>query len=198
MACNLMVIRKLSCLINKIILFFQLRKFLFVGKKINISYGRIFINPQHISLGNNFYAGKGLKLSTWPVYHKKLTGYTPNLIIGNNVSIMDYVNISCLNKIVIEDGCLIGDFVYISDNNHGDGHSELLVPPINRELSSKGYIHIGKNVWIGRNVCVMQNVTIGEGSIIGANSVVTHNIPSYSLAVGSPAKVIKKLGDDLL
>jgi acetyltransferase-like isoleucine patch superfamily enzyme len=41
----------------------------------------------------------------------------------------------------------------------------------------------------------MPGVTIGKGSIIGANSLVTKSIPEYSIAVGSPAKVIKKVRD---
>ena len=52
---------------------------------------------------------------------------------------------------------------------------------------------IGDNCWIGENVIVLPGVHIGDGSIIGAGAVVTHDIPNYSLAVGNPAKVIKKL-----
>ena len=66
------------------------------------------------------------------------------------------------------------------------------IPPLRRELFSKGPVLIKKNVWLGRNVCVMPNVVIGEGAVIGANSVVTHDIPDYSVAVGSPARVIRQ------
>ena len=85
--------------------------------------------------------------------------------------------------------------VYISDTSHGnyngEYHSNPLVEPNKRELISKEVI-IGDNVWIGEGVCILPGVKIGEGSIIGANSVVTRNIDSYSIAVGSPAKEIKK------
>jgi acetyltransferase-like isoleucine patch superfamily enzyme len=60
-------------------------------------------------------------------------------------------------------------------------------------LHSKGAIEIEDMVWIGDGVFISSNVKIGKNSIIGANSVVTHNIPSYSIAVGSPAKVIRKI-----
>lgn len=53
-------------------------------------------------------------------------------------------------------------------------------------------IHIGKNVHIGMNSIIMPGVTIGDGAIIGAGSLVTRDVPPYSLAVGSPAKVIKQ------
>lgn len=54
------------------------------------------------------------------------------------------------------------------------------------------YCEIGNDVWIGSNVSIMQGITIGDGAIIGANSLVTKDIPPYSIAVGSPAIVIRK------
>lgn len=47
-------------------------------------------------------------------------------------------------------------------------------------------------VWIGARSVILPGVTIGEGAVIGANSVVTHHIPPYTVAVGSPARVIKE------
>jgi len=51
---------------------------------------------------------------------------------------------------------------------------------------------IQNNVWIGGKSIILPGVNIGEGSVIGAGSVVVSDIPSYSIAVGNPAKVIKK------
>lgn len=56
-----------------------------------------------------------------------------------------------------------------------------------------GKIIIEDNVFIGANVTVLPNVTIGKNSIIGAGSIVTHDIPSNSVAVGNPAKVISSI-----
>ena len=164
------------------------------GKGLRI-YGSLHLtHPEYISIGNSFCAGSSLKLETWPVYNKSSTGKKPELIIGNNVSFMDNCQISCLNKVQIEDNVLFGDNVFITDNMHGDSiKSELCFPPIERRLISKGPVIIGKNVWVGRNVCIMPGVTIGENSVIGANSVVTHNVQSYSIVAGTPAKVIKEV-----
>ena len=51
---------------------------------------------------------------------------------------------------------------------------------------------IGKNVWLGEGVIVMPGVTIGDGCVIGAHSIVNKDIPAACIAVGSPAKVIKR------
>lgn len=64
------------------------------------------------------------------------------------------------------------------------------------DLEKKNPPTIEDNVWIGANCIVMKGVTIGEGSVIGANSLVTKDIPPYSIAVGSPAKVIKNRKDE--
>jgi acetyltransferase-like isoleucine patch superfamily enzyme len=50
---------------------------------------------------------------------------------------------------------------------------------------------IGNDVWLGNHVIVKDGVTIGDGVIVGAGSVVTKNLPSYSIAVGTPARVIR-------
>ena len=54
-------------------------------------------------------------------------------------------------------------------------------------------VNIGDNCWIGGSVTILPGVTIGDGCTIGAGSVVVKDIPSYSVAVGNPAKVIRKL-----
>lgn len=57
--------------------------------------------------------------------------------------------------------------------------------------TSKGDVCIGSDVWIGGNATILSGVTIGHGAVVGAGSIVTRNVPSYSVVVGNPAKVIK-------
>lgn len=54
-------------------------------------------------------------------------------------------------------------------------------------------VHIGDDCWIGASVTILAGVKIGEGCTIGAGSVVTSQIPPFSVAVGCPARVIKKV-----
>lgn len=57
-------------------------------------------------------------------------------------------------------------------------------------------VKIGSGCQIGLNCTILPGVSIGEGTIIGSCSLVTKDIPSWSIAVGSPAKVIKYLNND--
>lgn len=52
-------------------------------------------------------------------------------------------------------------------------------------------IVIGNDVWIGEGAIIMSGVTIGDGAIIGARTIVTKDVPSYSIVVGAPMKIIK-------
>ena len=77
---------------------------------------------------------------------------------------------------------------------------QLLTPihPLEPEPRREGWeaaepITIGDNVWIGGGASIMPGVSIGDDSVIGAGSVVTRDVPPRSLAVGSPAKVLRTL-----
>lgn len=121
------------------------------------------------------------------------------LIFGNDIQINDFVHICALDHVEIGDGCLLASHVYISDNSHeryssvggGNMESSPNVPPDHREYITAP-VKVGKNVWIGEGVIIMPGVTIGDGCVLGAHSVVNKNIPAASIAVGSPAKVIKQ------
>lgn len=164
-----------------------------IGKNSQIGQNFSIINPNGISIGDNFSGGCDIALWSWNAVNIK--GDDCKLIIKNNVSITDRCIISAANRIEIGNGCLLGRDTFITDNSHGKNITleELDISPHERDIYSKGTVIIGDNVWTGKNVCIMPNVKIGNGAIIGANSVVTHNIPPYSVAVGSPAKVIKTI-----
>ncbi|MDH5690952.1 MAG: acyltransferase [Candidatus Bathyarchaeota archaeon] len=64
--------------------------------------------------------------------------------------------------------------------------------PIRFQGRKIGNIVIGEDVWLGARVSVLNGINIGKGSVVGANAVVTKDIPSYSVAAGNPAMVIRK------
>ena len=114
--------------------------------------------------------------------------YGYNIEVGKNF----YTN----HNVVILDAAKVkfGDNVFIAPNCgfYTAGH------PIDAESRNAGLeyakpIEVGNDVWIGGNVVVLPGVKIGSNVVIGAGSVVTKDIPSNSVAVGNPCKVIKSL-----
>ncbi|WP_445946113.1 acyltransferase [Shewanella sp.] len=119
------------------------------------------------------------------------TTETPNpcLSVGQGTVIGRFAHIVSIDNVAIGKRVLIADGVYISDNLHSFEDVDKSV--IDQPVVSAGNVNIGDNVWIGEGVSIV-GASIGKNSVVGANSVVTHDIPEYSVAVGSPARVIKQ------
>jgi acetyltransferase-like isoleucine patch superfamily enzyme len=114
---------------------------------------------------------------------------TPRLVIEDGTRIGHFAHIASVNDVHIGKKVLIADRVYISDNLHS--YHDIEVPIMDQPISFKGNVHIGDNSWIGENVSII-GARIGRHCVVGANSVVTRDIPDFCVAVGAPAKVIKK------
>lgn len=145
-----------------------------------------------ITVGNNTWFGRDSIIQVLKTYRHDVQEqqFDSSLEIGNNVHCTEKCWILCAGHMVIEDDVLIAPEVFITDNNHGT------TPGIeggyaNQPLTVSN-IHIENGVWLGQRCTVLPGVRIGAHSIIGANSTVTHDIPPYSIAVGNPAKVIKR------
>ena len=163
-------------------------KILFKNARM-IRFPIVIRGKKYIDFGTNLTTGRNCRIEVNGEHSGK------RLIFGENVNIGDSVSIRCANSINIGDNVLMGSRVLVIDNSHGEysgqNQDKPETPPNKRTLISKPII-IENNVWIGEQSVIMPGVTIGEGSIIGANSVVLGNIPRNCIAVGSPAKVIKK------
>jgi acetyltransferase-like isoleucine patch superfamily enzyme len=165
-------------------------KLKFRGEQCTVPLQAIIKNPQYISIGKKFSALYNLRLEAWDKYGEQT--FTPELTIGEWVSMGTDVHIGCINKITIGNHVLMGSRIYISDHAHGDISAEsFALPPIKRPLISKGPVVIEDNVWIGEGACIMPNVHIGKNAVIGANAVVTKDVPANAVVAGAPAKVIK-------
>lgn len=119
--------------------------------------------------------------------------------VGTNISCGDRCtfnfNVTILDgaPVTFGDNCMVGPGCLISTTGHplsaaGRRDREAYSKPVHAKP-----VHVGSDVWLGGNVSVMPGVTIGDNVVVGAGAVVTHDIPSNSLALGVPARVVRTL-----
>ncbi len=176
----------------------ELAWFLFRTKLIDrnirlIRFPFILRGRQFIDFGKQLSTGFWCRLEVYSIDCDN----RKRLILGDNIQMNDFVHISALDHVEIGDSCLLASHVYLSDNSHGrykDVRDKLCsspdVAPDNREYITAP-VKNGKNLWLAEGVIIMPGVTIGDGCVIGAHSVVNKDVPPASIAVGSPAKVVK-------
>lgn len=109
-------------------------------------------------------------------------------VLGNRTIVLQMAVINATKPVTIGDDTGIGGHCLIF--THGAWLNALDGYPVTYEP-----VTLGKSVWLPWRVFVMPGTTIGDGTVIGANSLVSGAIPAHSLAVGSPAKVIKSAPD---
>ena len=108
-------------------------------------------------------------------------------LIGKGSGIVGHLSID------IGDDVWTGHHVYITDQNHG---YEDITRPISQQTQPERAVSIGAGSWLGYGTVVLPGARIGAHVTIGANSVVTGDIPDRSVAVGVPAKVIRRYEED--
>jgi acetyltransferase-like isoleucine patch superfamily enzyme len=92
----------------------------------------------------------------------------------------------------IGEHCMLANGCFVSDASHR--YDDPDKPITGQGFASKGPTRIGDNCWLGAHVVVTSGVTIGERCVVGANSVVTRDLEPFSLAAGSPVRVIGRIG----
>ncbi len=145
------------------------------------------LNPEFLSIGNDTDIHSNAYIT--PLKEYAGIKYKPEIKIENEVYIGRYAYFVAIDSIVIEDGCVLSEYVYITDNAHGLYPS--LGPIMKQPLESKGPVHIGRNCFLGFRASIMPGVKLGDNCVVGTNSVVTHSFPAYSMVAGSPAVLIK-------
>ena len=102
-----------------------------------------------------------------------------------------FSRIACIKEVSIGKNTITGPNLFISDYNHA-------YLDVSKPICFQGTTPPNKSViidddcWIGANVVIIGNVHIGKHCVVGASSVVTKDIPDYCVAIGNPARVIKK------
>lgn len=111
--------------------------------------------------------------------------------VGGGTFLNQGVMIASERLVEIGEHCMAANGCLITDGSHRFEDPETPVPW--QGFTTKGPTTIGDNVWLGANVVVTSGVTIGRRSVVGANSVVTEDVPPYSIAAGTPAKVLRTI-----
>lgn len=178
------LIKAPSWVVRNRFLILNRRRFKQVGKGTRI-YKPLHIDGiENISLGNYVSIHEGNWLAAIP-----LTGNNVQLVIEDGTTLGHYNHIYATKSIIIENNVLTADKVYISDNLHN--YEDVTLPIIKQPIKQCKSVVIGEGSWLGENVCIL-GACVGKHCVIGANSVVTKDIPDFSVAVGAPARVIKK------
>lgn len=116
--------------------------------------------------------------------------------IGRNSNINGKITIKGLAKCTIGKYCAMGHGIIINTTDHLLNYANLQVALQNTlgctSVAKNGDVTIGNNVYIGDCAIILPGRTIGDGAVIGAGAVITKDVPPFAIAVGSPAKVIKK------
>ncbi|MCH9670717.1 MAG: acyltransferase [Gammaproteobacteria bacterium] len=162
--------------------------------------------PNNIELGANCRIARNAVL-------RANTGQCPGLTLGDQVSVLEnglfgtnegHIHIGdrswfgpgCLiygnGGVDIGDDVLIAAHTSINTVSHNADRCDIA---INAQGTYCAPVVIENDVWIGLNVCVLQGVRIGRGAIVGAGAVVTRDIPPWSIALGTPAQVVRRRDD---
>lgn len=141
-----------------------------------------------IWLGSGSYIGRYVELGPGGLIH-----------IGDRVSVQD--RCIMLGDVTVGSYSLFSLNIFISSGLHYfDSFPHLLIRDQDASVLSDSQkrqalsqpVHVEEDCWLGVNVVVMPGVTIGRGAVIGANSVVTRDIAPYTVAVGAPAREVRK------
>ena len=148
-------------------------------------------NERYIRIGEHTMIGQHVALSAGMVPGQEcitdpVVTIGDRCLIGRGSGIVGHFGIHIGNDV------WTGHHVYITDQNHG---YEDVTRPISGQSQPEREVRIGDGSWLGYGTVVLPGAVIGRHVVIGANSVVTGTIPDYSVAVGAPARVVKRYVD---
>lgn len=153
-----------------------------------VLWSPIMLNNTHcVELGRDIIVYHGARFDI--VTERFGRKFTPRVVIGDGSSFQQNFHLACAEEIVIGRNVAVTQNVGIFDIWHPYEDPER---PIAEQPLKTAPVHIGDGCLIGMGAVIHPGVTIGEHCLIGANSVVTRDVPPFSVALGMPAKVIRR------
>lgn len=177
-------------------LFFLKKKFSWIilrkfygdfGKNSIFQKPLILFNRKSIFIGSNVTIRPGIRVE--PIKQFGTQKFNPKIIIGDGTTIEQNCHIVCANTVEIGKSVTIAGYSLVTDNEHE--YKDITKGVLQQSLIVRA-TKIGDQTFIGMGARIMSGVKIGKHCIVGSNSVVTMDLPDYSVAVGIPAKIIKR------
>lgn len=145
------------------------------------------IRPQFISVGDNVLVLDFARIEGITHFNDRF--FTPQIELCDGVSIQQGIHLTCAESVRIGKNTAVAAYVTITDIHHP--YTDINIPIEQQDVEVRP-VSIGENCKIYNGAVILPGVCIGNHVTIGANSVVTHDIPDYSVAVGIPARVVKR------
>ncbi len=142
---------------------------------------------ERIALGSGIFVGGGSWLQVLEESEAPVA-----IEIGDGTSFAGLAVVSAVASIRIGRRVSFARSVYVADHAHAYDRSSL--PVMEQGITDIRSVEIGDGAWLGQNVVILPGSRIGEGAVVAANSVVHGVVPARSLAIGSPARILRRFG----
>jgi teichuronic acid biosynthesis glycosyltransferase TuaH len=173
-----------------------------VIRRIRLVFARLLFRP--VRFGNRCDVRSGFRSLVGPrgsvgfgegcVIDRGMTVEAVGTIsVGRSTIFGHHCTLAARSSVRIGQGCMFAEMVSIRDHDH---RSLDLQRPYREQGFDVDPVTIGHNVWLGAKVSVLKGVTIGDNTVVGAHAVVTRDLPANVVAVGVPARVIRRRDAD--
>lgn len=153
-----------------------------------ISLGRdVKLGPNTVLMPVTHYPGGWLR---HPDERHVSQQFAPELHIGDRVTATAALQITVFERIDIEDDVMFAANVFVADGTHARERGDVAYKY--QGIGRVAPVRIGRGAWIGQNAVISSGVTIGPMAIVGANAVVTHDVPAGCIALGAPARIVRR------
>jgi acetyltransferase-like isoleucine patch superfamily enzyme len=146
---------------------------------------------EHIEIGAGTIIGPFVTLSAGIVPGQVLD-HSPVVTIGERCLVGRGSGIVGHDRVEIGDDVFTGHLVYVTDANHGYEDPDV---PIGRQFAEPRPVRVGDGSWLGHGSVLLPGACVGRHVVVGAGAVVTGSLPDYAVAVGSPARVVRRRVD---